>query len=241
LYLESRVTKAVAACTEKNKNSEKAIVLSMVGNAEAAPIIVGQPGGFDLSTAKPVTNLYSTEFPRIRTQDDLYTALRNADAAGNSQAARKLADLVRLAKANNVTENIEQGLGLSDGEILASLGGKTARPVTTFTMRGADGKHYSINGPAGATKEQAASILQRYLGFICDPDELYEISIRPDAKIPSDGPGQVLQAFTIKRSAQYSEIWYGLAFFVVLFGAIPAVWYFFLRRLNEIGASLRGK
>jgi hypothetical protein len=171
----------------------------------------------------------------------LYDALRAADATGDVSTAKKLAAQIRITLATNHTAQVATEIQDNSAANLQLVHPNQSAASKTFTMTGADGKNYTIEGPAGSTKEQAVAVMQKSLDFTCDPEELATNNLRQGAKVLRAGPSQVLAAYTSKSDALGREVGYALALILLGIGSVPALWYFSLRRLGEIADAVRGK
>jgi hypothetical protein len=73
-------------------------------------------------------------------------------------------------------------------------------------------------------------------GLTCDPSKLYMDT--PYSTTLPGVQGELLTAYR-EESSRTENVFYGIAFFIVFIGTLPAIWYFFLARLSEVAAAVR--
>lgn len=215
-YLGQRLTTSVAACMEDGRRLfvlKESVAATPASSGSAAKEI--QDDGATNWQLVHIPVLGWLRFPAGMSKEEMSAAIqRNFPTAQLSNAV--------FASGNR--------------------GGPNQSAISkTFSMTGTDGETYTLDAPAGSTKEQAAAIMQKSLGFTCDPDELTTISFRRDIKVLQAGPGQVLAAYRSKNAAPRPEVAYAMAVIVLGIGSVPALWYFLLRRLGEIANAVRRK
>jgi hypothetical protein len=155
----------------------------------------------------------------------------------------ELIETVKACKAENSRHSDERpSEGLTDGEKLvaeirtrAKANGATEREIEKFLdERIANWR---------TTKATEVGPWTRYQNdpLVCEPSQLNYASFEPDVDTGNDPQRRVMRSYMAKLSAPTVELTCMFAILLLLFGAIPAGWYFFLQRLREIAEAVRAK
>lgn len=77
--------------------------------------------------------------------------------------------------------------------------------------------------------------------LVCDAEWLYGISLLPDAAEATGVQRYIILAYRAKVYDSSPSIGFMLAAVLLIVGSVPVIWYFFLRRVGELAAAVRGK
>lgn len=75
-----------------------------------------------------------------------------------------------------------------------------------------------------------------YFCLVCTPSDLIN-----GETVPPGTQGAVVVAYKAKLAFNDGAVHYIIACALVVLGALPAIWYFLLRRIREIAAAVRGE
>lgn len=87
-------------------------------------------------------------------------------------------------------------------------------------------------------KETGPWSIYQTSGATCDPSKLYMDT--PYGEVPDGAQGELLTAYR-DEIGNTENVFYGVAFLILIIGITPVIWYFFLARLAEIATAVRRK
>ncbi len=157
-------------------------------------------------------------------KEQLYTALRNADAAGDKEAASKLVADIHSLDANGRAHPVDsmQSIPLLPPKyVLDTPATKTDKnPIDQLDKLESSKKKYDLS---------------RFGSLVCVPADLSENATLPGVQ------GKIVTAYHDKREFEDNKAAHLFALALVILGILPAAWYFFLARLRELASAIRGK
>lgn len=106
-----------------------------------------------------------------------------------------------------------------------------------YSFLGRDGKTYQLSGPAGSTSQDVISIIRTFEASKCQPASI--------GNVPAATRNKQERALLEAHAQLLADRWNAYAFFTALvligIGLAPLLWYFFLARLTELAAAVRGR
>lgn len=106
-----------------------------------------------------------------------------------------------------------------------------------YNFIGRDGKTYQLRGPAGSTSQEVISITRTFEAAKCQPASIRDVPVAKRNKQER----ALLEADARLQANRWNEYASFTALVLIGIGLAPLLWYFFLARLAELAAAVKGK
>ncbi|MFZ6870975.1 hypothetical protein ACO0LF_02805 [Undibacterium sp. Di27W] len=231
-YIESRNLKdkfsaAVIACHQESAQNIASLEL------------VSKSGKITQTIVAPGVGKFA--FPIDMHLDEIWSAIRNSLLLNEGSPA-----YIQLPNANWKFAPMSTTISAEEKAIAFSLLRRQGELKATYEIFDVNGRTFLLEGAAGSSRSTTISVVRPFLvaDSWCNVENLSSNARSVNKSKTTPTQDELLQA----NKANYADrnrknIYesYAIALILLVLGIIPAIWYFFLRRLREIATAIRGE